>query len=42
LLADERCVGMNVTIYDPDLDPDGGYARELSAMLVAAFPDRTQ
>ncbi len=42
LLADERCLGMNVTIYDPDLDPAGVYAVELSQMLVAAFRDRTQ
>jgi arginase len=42
LLANERCVGMNVTIYDPDLDPDGRYARELSDMLVAVFAGRTQ
>jgi arginase len=42
LLADERCAGMNVTIYDPDLDPDGRYARELSDMLVAVFAGRTQ
>jgi arginase len=37
LLADERCLGMNVTIYDPDLDPDGEYAQDLSKMLVAVF-----
>ncbi|MBP2327377.1 arginase [Kibdelosporangium banguiense] len=42
LLADERCLGMNAAIYDPDLDPDGQYARELTGMIVAAFRDRTQ
>ncbi|MET0233145.1 MAG: arginase family protein [Kibdelosporangium sp.] len=42
LLADERCAGFHATIYDPDLDPDGRYAAELTDALVAAFPDRTQ
>ncbi|RSS72831.1 arginase family protein, partial [Streptomyces sp. WAC05292] len=23
LIGSPRCVGLNVTIYDPDLDPDG-------------------
>lgn len=32
-LASPRCLGLTVTIYDPDLDPDGGYARSLVAML---------
>ena len=41
LLADERCAGINVTIYDPDLDPDGRYGAELADTLVAAFADRT-
>lgn len=31
------CAGMQVTIFDPDLDPTGGYARELTNMLVNAF-----
>ncbi|MCE7010998.1 arginase family protein [Kibdelosporangium philippinense] len=37
MLADERCVGLNVAIYDPDLDPDGRYGAELTDALVAAF-----
>jgi arginase len=34
LLADPRCVGMNFTIYDPDLDPDGSIGRKLTDMLI--------
>lgn len=37
LLASEKCVGIDVGIFDPDLDPDGTYARELTDTLVAAF-----
>jgi len=40
MLADERCAGVNVTIYDPDLDPDGRYATELTDAIVAAFSPR--
>ena len=41
LLTDERCVGINLTIYDPDLDPDGRYAAALTDTMVAAFAGRT-
>ncbi|MEV5608734.1 arginase family protein [Streptomyces sp. NPDC052225] len=37
LLASPRCVGMNVTIYDPDLDPDGTAGKLLTDLVVAAF-----
>jgi arginase len=37
LLASEKCVGIDVGIFDPDLDPDGTYARELTDTLVAGF-----
>ncbi|WP_428951339.1 arginase family protein [Streptomyces sp. cg35] len=37
LLASPRCVGMNVTIYDPDLDPDGTAGALLTDLVVAAF-----
>lgn len=37
MLADDRCVGFHVAIYDPDLDPDGRYAAELTDAIVAAF-----
>jgi arginase len=36
-LADPRVVGMEVTIYDPDLDPEGAYGDALADLLVAAF-----
>ena len=29
-----RAVGVSVTVFDPDLDPDGRYARLLSELLV--------
>ncbi|MET9496523.1 arginase family protein [Streptomyces sp. NPDC006552] len=37
LLASPACVGMNVTIYDPDLDPDGTAGALLTDLVVAAF-----
>ena len=33
LAADQRCVGMDMTIYDPDLDPNGELARFLVSLL---------
>lgn len=40
LVADDRCVGMQLTIFDPDLDPDGTLAAELTDTMVAALADR--
>ncbi len=37
LLASGRLAGMQLTIFDPTLDPDGRYARALVAALGAAF-----
>ena len=37
LLASGKCVGIDVGIYDPDLDPDGVYAVELTDTLVASL-----
>jgi arginase len=37
LLAAPKCVGIDVGIFDPDLDPDGFYAAELTDTLVAAL-----
>ena len=37
LLRSKRCVGFNLTIYDPDLDPDGTCAALLADLLQAAF-----
>jgi arginase len=35
--ADERCSGMELTVFDPDYDPDGEYAKALADMLVEAL-----
>ncbi|WP_307789068.1 arginase family protein [Glycomyces salinus] len=32
--ADERCAGMDLTVFDPDYDPEGEYARALTDLLV--------
>ncbi|MFJ3669203.1 arginase family protein [Streptomyces sp. NPDC090106] len=37
LLASPHCVGLNVTIYDPDLDPDGTAGALLTDVVVSAF-----
>ncbi|EFL26538.1 probable ArgI2 arginase [Streptomyces himastatinicus ATCC 53653] len=37
LVRSERCVGLNLTIYDPDLDPDGSCAALLADLLQTAF-----
>lgn len=37
LVRSERCVGLNVTIYDPDLDPDGTAGKLLADLVVGAF-----
>lgn len=33
LVADVRCIGMTVTVFDPDLDPSGQYAQLLVSIL---------
>ncbi|SCE21738.1 arginase family protein [Streptomyces sp. DfronAA-171] len=38
LLAHPGCVGLNVTIYDPDKDPEGTAGDTLADLLAAAFP----
>ncbi|MEV0609943.1 arginase family protein [Polymorphospora rubra] len=37
LVTDPACVGLQVTIYDPDLDPDGRHAAAITDTLVAAL-----
>ncbi|QGV77737.1 arginase family protein [Streptomyces ficellus] len=37
LVRSERCVGLNVTIYDPDLDPDGTAGALLTDLVVEAM-----
>ncbi|MDQ1049794.1 arginase family enzyme [Streptomyces sp. V4I2] len=39
LLASAQCVGLNVTIYDPDLDPEGTAGALLTDMVVSAFAE---
>jgi arginase len=37
LVSSPDCIGMEVTVFDPDYDPDGAYARELVGSLVTAL-----
>jgi len=37
LLADPRAAGMDLTIYDPELDPEGIYGDRLTQMVARAF-----
>ena len=39
LVSSPRCVGLNITIYDPDLDPDGTAGALLTDLVVAAFAE---
>ncbi|MEV6262741.1 arginase family protein [Streptomyces sp. NPDC051784] len=39
LVRSPRCVGLNVTIYDPDLDPEGTAGDLLTDLVVGAFTD---
>ena len=40
LAADQRCIGMDMTIYDPDLDPTGELARLLVSLLGRVLKQR--
>lgn len=37
LVATRRCLGLEVTVFDPDYDPDGVYAAELVNTLVSGL-----
>ncbi|MEV0733146.1 arginase family protein [Polymorphospora sp. NPDC050346] len=37
LVTDPACVGLQVTVYDPDLDPDGRHAAALADTVVAVL-----
>lgn len=37
LVADQACLGLELTVFDPDQDPAGGYAAELVDTLVASL-----
>ncbi|WP_151774009.1 arginase family protein [Streptomyces abyssomicinicus] len=39
LVRSPHCVGLNVTIYDPDLDPDGTAGALLTDLVVSALAD---
>lgn len=39
LLESPRAVGLELTIYDPDLDPTGAHGRNLADAIVGAFAD---
>jgi arginase len=36
-LASPKAVGLEITVYDPELDPHGVYAQRLSDSIIAAF-----
>lgn len=40
LLADRRCCGLTLTVFDPDLDPTGAYAARVVSMLGSILPPR--
>jgi arginase len=37
LVADPACLGVELTVFDPDQDPEGSYAAEIAATLVAGL-----
>ncbi|ROQ59980.1 arginase [Streptomyces sp. 840.1] len=39
LVRSPRCAGLNITVYDPDLDPDGTAGAMLTDLVVAAFAE---
>jgi arginase len=42
LVGTPDCLGMELTVFDPDYDPDGTYARELVAALVTGLAPLTR
>jgi arginase len=42
LVGSPHCLGVEITVFDPDYDPDGGYAEEITSAVVAGLaPVRT-
>jgi arginase len=37
LVSSPSCVGIEITVFDPDYDPDGVYARDVADTLVAGL-----
>lgn len=42
LLADEKAVGMEITILDPDLDPDGSYTKPFAQRMAKILQQAVQ
>jgi arginase family enzyme len=42
LVDTPHCLGVEITVFDPDYDPDGGYAAEIVGMLVAGLAPVTE
>ena len=42
LLASPRAIGLEITVFDPDLDPDGVLAERLVTLLADAFGDAAE
>jgi arginase len=37
LVDTPHCLGVEITVFDPDYDPDGAYAREIASTIVAGL-----
>ena len=37
LVESPHCLGVEITVFDPDYDPDGGYAEEITSTIVAGL-----
>ncbi|MEU7901813.1 arginase family protein [Actinoplanes sp. NPDC049118] len=37
LVESPHCLGVEITVFDPDYDPDGAYAEEITATIVAGL-----
>ncbi len=37
LVSTPHCLGLEITVFDPDYDPDGGYAADIADTLVAGL-----
>ena len=40
VVVNKRCSGLTMTIFDPDLNPDGTHAARSISLLRRAFQDR--
>ena len=37
LISTRKCVGMSITVFNPQLDPDGSIARNLVSIIIAGL-----